>query len=326
MSKTAEISVVISTYNRSRVMLETLDSVLQQTYRDFEVVVVSDGSTDDTAAVLKPYVERGQIRFREQENQGPAATRNTGLAEATGKYICFLDDDDLWSPDKLAWQVEAWKRAPDDCVLVYGYCIWFGEGLEPTPAPETIQPSGKVFKEFCYKNRIASAGQTMIRTDIAREIGGFDTTLFGPEDWDFWLRLATQGTFHYEHKLALKYRLQAKSVSRNIQRMHENRVRVVQKQENSPAAVADPEARTFLQRHRDIATTQNNVRITNLTYVRTLQYAVRYKESGQTGKALQILLQGIKEAPWMLRMPEIVRLLMATLLPQQIKRLLKADK
>ncbi|GAB4459310.1 MAG: hypothetical protein OHK0029_21730 [Armatimonadaceae bacterium] len=315
-----KVTVVITTFNRSRVMLETLDSVLQQTYRDFEVIVVNDGSTDDTAAVLEPFVQKGLIRHISQENQGLGKSRNNGLAVAQGKYICFLDDDDLWSPDKLAWQVEAWKRAPDDCVLVYGYHVWFGEGLEPTPAPETIQPSGRVLKEFCYKNRIASVGLVMLKTDVIREVGGFDPVVYGAEDWDMWIRLACRGSFHYEHRLGLYYRLHQRSMSRSAQKMHAGFLKLIEKHEHS---LPDPEAGQLLQRHRDITRFVHYLKTTDLLYQRTIRDATTFKERGENIRALQVLVGGLRENPAMFGIEPYRRLLLATLIPTKLKQVLK---
>src|SRR5271170_3450676 len=99
------VSVVIPTYNHRDFVVEALESVFAQTFTDYEVIVVNDGSPDDTAAVLRPYIESGRIRYIEQENRGQAGARNRGLAEARGEFVAYLDDDDLWLRDKLAWQV-----------------------------------------------------------------------------------------------------------------------------------------------------------------------------------------------------------------------------
>src|SRR4051812_17019821 len=104
------VSIIIPAYNSERYLRASLQSVLEQTYRDYEVIVVDDGSTDGTkAAVLG--VE-GSIRYIYQSNQGPSAARNTGIAAARGDFICFLDADDSWTPDKLAIQVEFMERNP----------------------------------------------------------------------------------------------------------------------------------------------------------------------------------------------------------------------
>src|SRR5689334_6850738 len=106
------VSVVIPAFNRAFILPEALDSVLAQTWKDFEVLVVDDGSTDNTEEVLEPYVARHGVRFLRQANQGPAAARNRGIEAARGKYVAFLDSDDLWLPIKLAVQIPRMEAQP----------------------------------------------------------------------------------------------------------------------------------------------------------------------------------------------------------------------
>jgi glycosyltransferase involved in cell wall biosynthesis len=113
------VSVVIPTYRHDAFVVQTLDSVFAQTFSDIEVIVVNDGSPDDTAALLRPIAQQGRIRYLEQANVGQAFARNRGMAEARGEFIGLLDDDDLWPPDKLAWQVEV-LRAHPKAAVVYG--------------------------------------------------------------------------------------------------------------------------------------------------------------------------------------------------------------
>ena len=119
-----EVSVIVPTYNHGRYVLESLASVFGQTYRSFEVIVVNDGSPDNTAEVLKPLVEAGRIYYIEQPNAGQASARNRGFASARGEYIAFLDDDDLWPADKLSWQVGVLKAEPD-LGLIAGRAVLF---------------------------------------------------------------------------------------------------------------------------------------------------------------------------------------------------------
>src|ERR1044071_9954613 len=114
------VSVVIPTYKHPRYILETLDCVFQQTFTDLEVIVVNDGSPDNTADLLKPLAESGRIKYIEQANAGQAVARNRGIERATGQYVAILDDDDLWPADKIEWQVRELQSHPE-AALVYGY-------------------------------------------------------------------------------------------------------------------------------------------------------------------------------------------------------------
>ena len=137
------ISVVIPTYNHGPLLLDTLASVFAQTHQDYEVIVVNDGSPDDTAELLRPLVETRRVIYLEQENAGQAAARNRGLQAARGDYIAFLDDDDLWPADKLAWQVRVLDENPES-VLVYGRYAQLRADGRLHPDSSSGFPSGSV--------------------------------------------------------------------------------------------------------------------------------------------------------------------------------------
>lgn len=214
----SRISVIIPTYNHRDTVAAAIESALSQGNVETEIIVVNDGSPDDTASVLEPYLDR--IRYFEQLNSGQAAARNRGIAEATGEYVALLDDDDLWPAGKLAWQAAVLHRHPE-VVLVYGEDLRVdaaGQPLPPTPREGYKRPTGKVYGEFLEGCWIASPGQTLIRRTALSQVGGFDTEIWGSDDWDLYLRLAKIGRFHYENRPALHYRVHAGNASGNVLR------------------------------------------------------------------------------------------------------------
>lgn len=226
------VSVIIPAYNHGEFILETIQSVLEQTFQDFEVIVVNDGSPDDTEDRLSFLIRQKSIRYFRQANQGQSKARNFGLSKARGKYVAFLDDDDLWPKDKLAWQVE---RLEKDLlsVLVYGDMRPF-QGDAPyfkENPPSVCQelPSGKVTESFLVKNHIISPGQTLIRLDTLRSIGGFDEQIWGVDDYDLYIRLSKLGNFAYSPYCSLFYRQHAANASRNVSRMYQNARKVRRK-------------------------------------------------------------------------------------------------
>jgi glycosyltransferase involved in cell wall biosynthesis len=221
------VSVVIPTYKHAHCIGETLDSVFAQTFTGYEIIVVNDGSPDDTAKILAPMAQAGRIRYFEQPNGGQSAARNRGLAESRGKYVAFLDDDDLWELDKLQWQVEALEADPS-IVLVYGAMQTFG-AAPIYRFPEESAPSGRVKSAFLRYGYIRSPGQTLIRGDVLRRIGGFDPNIWGCDDKDLWLRLADEGNFLYQPRVALNYRNHSANASRDVRRMYANARKVVRK-------------------------------------------------------------------------------------------------
>lgn len=221
-----KVSIIIPTYKHRDFVLATLDSVFAQTFTDYEVIVVNDGSPDDTAEVLRPLAEAGRIRYIEQANAGQAAARNRGIAEAQGEFIALLDDDDLWPPEKLERQVEV-LRSDANAILAYGSSTGFEDGGCSHPGPDA--PSGLVESEFLERNWITSPGQTLIRKEALDRIGGFDPQLWGVDDWDLYIRLTPLGKFLYDSKPALYYRMHATNASKDVWRMYVQACRLVEK-------------------------------------------------------------------------------------------------
>ena len=220
------VSVVIPTFRHASTVVAALESVFAQTFDDYEVIVVNDGSPDDTAAVLAPYVADGRIRYLEQPNAGQGAARNRGIGLARGEFVALLDDDDQWPPDKLAWQL-ALLRARPDAVLAYGFAR--PTNGEPWRYPEPPGPDGQVRQRLLDGNFILSPGQTLVRAAAMRQVGAFDPAIWGADDWDLHIRLAAIGEFAYEERIALHYRMHATNASRNIPRMFANACRVLHK-------------------------------------------------------------------------------------------------
>jgi glycosyltransferase involved in cell wall biosynthesis len=217
------ISVVIPTYKHRDYVLQTLDSVFAQTYADYEVIVVNDGSPDDTAELLRPLAESGRIRYIEQENQGMSAARNRGIAEARGDFIALLDDDDLWPPDKLQTQVEA-MRAHPGAVLVHGRAALLKPDGSTYILAKPTYPSGAVYEQIREHCWVMSPGQALIRTHVLRKVGGFDPGLWATDDWDLYIKLARQGEFLFVDRVCLFYRMHSENASRANAIRHVNNV------------------------------------------------------------------------------------------------------
>lgn len=233
------ISVVIPTYNHARYVLQTLDSVFAQTFTDYEVIVVNDGSPDDTAERLRPLAEAGRIRYVEQKNAGQATARNVGIALARGEFIALLDDDDLWPPDKLERQLHALRERPEmdvaygrvECVDDQGRPVDVRQDDGSPLSWQKDGPSGKIFDAILKQYCLVSPGQTLVRRDALRRLGAapFDPALWGCDDHDLWLRLARNGQFLFLPHLCLCYRWHSGSASRDKLRMLRNENKLIQK-------------------------------------------------------------------------------------------------
>lgn len=221
-----QVSILIPTYNHSQYVLETLDSVFAQTYLDYEIIVINDGSPDDTRQVLQPLVRENRIQYIEQENQGQAAARNRGLALARGKFIAFLDDDDLWPPDKLGWQV-AFLQSHPDVAFVSGEVQDIDEKGQAIGSQINL-PKTANFETLFNGNPFISPGQILIRTARLREIGGLNENLWGTDDYDLWFRLAKRGKIAVRPQLSLYYRRHSGNASNNTFKMFVNCIKTVE--------------------------------------------------------------------------------------------------
>ncbi len=187
----AEVSVVVPTHNRSGLLALTLRSVLWQRDVDLEVVVVDDGSTDDTAEVVAGLHDARVRIVRHETPQGVAAARNRGAEEATAEWITFLDDDDLWAPDKLARQLQVAREA--GCSWVYTGAVSIDDELKvlggvPPPSPERIV---ELLPRF---DAVPGGGSNVVvHRDMLARAGRFDSRLRNTEDWEMWIRLAKLG-------------------------------------------------------------------------------------------------------------------------------------
>jgi len=207
------VSVIIPTYNSARFIAGTLDSVFAQSFRDFEVIVVDDGSTDNTREILQPYLNR--IQYSYQQNSERSAARNNALSHASGGYIAFLDSDDLWAPEKLARQVAVLDDNPQ-VSLVFSQARYVDEGSNPVSfCGQTIdgEPGdGLVIADYSIpllsSNVVAGGGSAaMVRRWMLDKAGKFDLDLVQSEDWDMWVRLAQLGPFAYIPEPLTAYRV-----------------------------------------------------------------------------------------------------------------------
>lgn len=220
------VSVIIPTYKHRDFILATLGSVFAQTFTDYEVIVINDGSPDDTALVLKPLAEAGRIRYIEQENQGQGAARNRGLAEAQGQFIALLDDDDLWPSDKLEWQVNALRGCPE-AGMVTGPADMMdaATGLRLSRMPFYPEVT---FEMLFEGNPIVSPGQTLVRADVMKRLNGLNADIWGADDWDLWFRVAKNSRIIMEDRTALFYQIHPNNASGQMKRMLDNACRVIQ--------------------------------------------------------------------------------------------------
>jgi glycosyltransferase involved in cell wall biosynthesis len=182
----SRISVIIPTYNRSAFLGEAIESVLKQTYQSFELIVVDDGSTDNTAGVLSCYA--GKISSLSINHGGPSVARNHGIQAAQCDYIAFLDSDDLWLPEKLAAQMRFF-HAHSEIRICQTEELWMRNGVRVNPQEKHKKYSGWIFDQ-CLPLCVISPSAVMIHRSVFSRVGLFDETFPACEDYDLWLRIA----------------------------------------------------------------------------------------------------------------------------------------
>jgi glycosyltransferase involved in cell wall biosynthesis len=227
------VSVIIPTYNYACFLREAIDSALVQTRPPLEVIVVDDGSTDDTAAVLARYGDR--IRVLRQQNQGVATARNTGIAAARGDYLAFLDSDDAWHPRKLELQMQRFEAEPELGLVHCGADIIDAEGRTLDTMLRGME--GHVAEAMLRLDReviMPQGSSIVVPKRVAEEIGGFDVRLPPSEDWDFCYRVTKRYPIGYVREVLVRYRLHGSGIHMNIARMERAMLLALEK------AFADP--------------------------------------------------------------------------------------
>jgi glycosyltransferase involved in cell wall biosynthesis len=212
------VTVIIPNYNHTRFISQAINSVLRQSYRSYEIIVVDDGSTDNSRQVVAQFGD--QVRYIWQENQGLAGARNTGLRAARGEFVGLLDADDQWLPDFLATMVDLADQYP--AAAVYYACAQ-GMDVEGQTLPQ--QFGGPVVGPELIYERLLRANflipsTILLRRTVVEAAGRFDQALRSCEDWDLWLRLLPEHTFVGTPQCLIRYRLHASSLSKNLTGMH----------------------------------------------------------------------------------------------------------
>ncbi len=203
------VSVVIPCYNLGSFLGEAIESVLRQSYHPFEIIVVDDGSSDDTSNVATRYPV---VRYIHQENQGPSVARNTGLRETKGQYLVFLDADDRLLPNALEVGVHCLESHPD-CAFVSGHIKMMAADGSPLPSPEERCIAKDHYRALLEYNYIWTPAVVMFRSSVFEITGGYSPDRFGAEDWELYLRLARRFSVHCHDQVVAEYRVRGRMTS-----------------------------------------------------------------------------------------------------------------
>lgn len=240
-----EVSVVIPSYNSAAYLPQAVDSVLAQTFRDVEVLVIDDGSTDDTAAVMGRYGE--PVRYIRQPNGGVSRARNRGIEESRGRYVAFLDADDTWFPQKLERQLSALDGKTDYRVCYSGF-VRVDSNLAPLGVHRGNPAGATLAGLLTQGNQVGSICTVLVDRSLFDRTGGFDPQLSQCADWDMWVRLAVHTPFLYVDESLVTYRQHGENMSRSAPLLERDSVRVLEKgfaMPELPAAVRARQSAAF---------------------------------------------------------------------------------
>jgi hypothetical protein len=278
----APVSVIIPTYNSAAYLGEAIDSALAQALPPRQIIVVDDGSTDQTPQLIQRYASR--VQYVRQTNQGVSAARNRGLELANQPLVAFLDADDVWHPLKLKVQIAAMNAIPSLVLLGTRSFDWPARSM---PRSRGCPAVGHVsWRQLVVKNRLVTSS-VVVRRDAIEKAGIFDTSLQGPEDRDMWLRLARLGGVANLDQPLTGYREVHGSVSKQAARCHTSMRRIIQKLDETGQLRGQ-----WLLRRKALSQIDNSV-------------ACIWSSAGETRNALKLLVRSLLLYPLPYRGSEV---------------------
>ncbi|MBF2064906.1 MAG: glycosyltransferase [Calothrix sp. C42_A2020_038] len=221
------VSVIIPTYNSEKTIKKTIQSVLNQTFCNFEIIIINDASTDSTLDIISK-INDFRIKLFTYSKAGANISRNRGLSHAIGKFISFLDADDIWTCHKLQSQVKALQDNPEAAVC-YSWTDYIDENDKFVVTGTHITANGNVYDKLLLTNFLENGSNPLIRKEALIELGGFDESLNAGQDWDMWLRLAAKYNFIAVPKVQILYRISSNSLSSNLARQEKACLQVLEK-------------------------------------------------------------------------------------------------
>lgn len=220
------ISVIIPAFNSEKTIKETINSVLNQTWSNLELIVINDGSQDLTLDIITS-IKDPRLKVFSYTNAGVAASRNRGFAQAQGEFVSFLDADDLWTVNKLESQLKALQENPQAGVA-YSWTDHIDENNQFLRGGSHYDLSGDVYAELLKSNFLANGSNVLIRTQALIEVGGFNQSFTPAEDWDMYLRLASRYHFVAVPVVQILYRITTASASSNVFKMEAVSLQIIE--------------------------------------------------------------------------------------------------
>jgi glycosyltransferase involved in cell wall biosynthesis len=226
-----KISVVMTTYNYGSFVKESINSVLSQTYKDFELIIIDDGSEDGTKKIVSKYTSDARVKYLYQDNAGQPKAKNRGIRESRGEFIAFLDADDIWMPIKLEKQLALFDES--EVGVVYSRRKWINpDGFEISGDERKLR-RGKIL-DYIFVDNFVCFSSSVIRRSYLEQVGFFDESLPMGIDYDLWIRLASVCKFDFIDEALVKYRTGHSNLSKNTMKRYECAQKIMQKNLSSP--------------------------------------------------------------------------------------------
>ncbi|MCT7993937.1 glycosyltransferase [Laspinema olomoucense] len=291
------ISVIIPAYNAEKTIQETIESVLNQTFQDFELIIINDGSTDRTLEIISSISDK-RITVVSHSSSGACVSRNRGLFMAKSDYIAFLDADDLWTPDKLEAQLQALQTHPEVGVA-YSWSDCIDESSRFLRRGGHITVNGDAYTKLLMMDILENGSNPLIRRQALLDINGFDETLTAGQDWDLYLRLARRYHFVTVPRSQVLYRISDHSLSSNVFKLEAGCLQVLERTYHQA-----PESLQHLKQYS----------LGNLYKYLTFKALQGSPERGKGAAALQFLFQAIRYDPALLMKKVIIKIVFQAVL------------
>ena len=280
-----KFSIIIPTYNRILKLKKSLDSVKKQTYQEFEIVIVDDGSTDGTREYIYG-LNDNNIKYVWQENSGlPSIARNKGIEIASNEWICFLDSDDFWEDEKLDYiKTEILRKNKKNIIAIVHWEYLIVNGVRKGVLKNGLIDSGNQYEDLLFKGNVYSTSAMTFRKDVLITSGGFDISerYYIVEDYELWLRLSKQGYIKSVKKILGNYCLdESGNISSDINKLNDNLINVVVDNINL-LTLSNTAKKKLIRRHKS-----------RINYYRGRSFQMR----GEFKMAIPILFDSIKESP-----------------------------
>lgn len=220
------VSIVVPCYNHEKYVTETIESIVNQTYKNIELIVIDDGSKDDSVKIIEQLANKYNFTFIHRPNKGLSATLNEGIRASNGKYFCGCASDDIYMLDKVEKQVNYMEKHPE-YAMCYGNIIKF-DSIKEEKIKALTASSGDMFDNLLCAKTVIPAVTYMIKTDVLKHLGGYDETLW-VEDLDMWLRISHQYKIAYMDDYLAYYRRHETNISQQTLKMYQAQKDILEK-------------------------------------------------------------------------------------------------